>query len=103
MVAGASVAGGEWWLVVVYAGAFLAVYVPVMLAEVETMRALFPNAYDAWAAEVPLFFPRLGRRDRAPRGPGFDRRLYVRYREYRAVLGLAAVFAVLVAKLVFRG
>ena len=30
--------------------AYLIVYVPVMLAEVDTMRALFPGSYDAWAA-----------------------------------------------------
>src|ERR1051325_1353069 len=41
MVAGVSLAGGRWWLVLLVAGAFLFVYVPVMLAEIDTMRALF--------------------------------------------------------------
>jgi protein-S-isoprenylcysteine O-methyltransferase Ste14 len=102
MVAGVSIAGGEWWLVVVAAGAYLAVYLPVMQAEVETMRALFPDTYDAWASEVPLFLPRLVRAGATSRAR-FDGGLYVRYREYRAALGLAAVFAVLVAKIVLRG
>lgn len=99
MVAGASVAGGQWLLVVLIAGAFLLVYVPVMVAEIETMRTLFPEAYDRWAAEVPLFFPRLTPARGAARETRFDRGLYVRYREYRAALGLALVFGVLVAKL----
>jgi protein-S-isoprenylcysteine O-methyltransferase Ste14 len=104
MIAGVSIAGGEWWLVVMAAGAFLAVYVPVMVAEVETMRALFPQSYDEWAAEVPLFVPRLSPARSVSARPGarFDSSLYVRYREYRAALGLVAVLAVLVAKIVFR-
>jgi protein-S-isoprenylcysteine O-methyltransferase Ste14 len=105
MVAGVSIAGGRWWLVILAVGAYVLVYLPVMYAEVETMRALFPDAYDAWATSVPLFVPRLSA---APPVSGahharFDRRLYVRYREYRAALGLVAVLAVLVAKIVLRG
>ena len=103
MVAGAAVAAGRWWLVLLVAGLFLAVYGPVMLAEVDTMRALFPDAYDRWAGEVPLFVPRVLPARSADRKNRFDARLYLRYREYRAALGLAAVLAVLVAKLVMRG
>jgi protein-S-isoprenylcysteine O-methyltransferase Ste14 len=103
MASGAAVAAGRWWLVALVAGLYLAVYVPVMLAEVETMRALFPDAYDRWAAEVPLFFPRPVPARAADRVNRFDARLYLRYREYRAALGLAAVLAVLVAKLVLKG
>ena len=102
MVAGVSLAAGQWWLMAVVAGAFLLVYVPVMLAEIDTMRAHFPDAYDRWAAEVPLFLPRLT--PACPGAPGrFDGRLYLRYREYRAIAGLAAVFGVLIAKVVFKG
>jgi protein-S-isoprenylcysteine O-methyltransferase Ste14 len=110
MVAGISLAAGQWWLMVLVGGAFLLVYVPVMLAEVDTMRALFPEAYDRWAAEVPLLVPRLtpARRGVVAGSPDtararFDGRLYVRHREYRAVAGLVGVLGVLVAKLVLRG
>jgi hypothetical protein len=99
---------------VLVAGAFLLVYVPVMLAEVETMRALFPEAYDRWAAGVPLLVPRLTPwRDGSPTGSPtgsqtgsparFDGRLYVRHREYRAAAGLVGVLVVLVAKVVLKG
>jgi len=105
MVGGVSIAGGRLWLVVLAVGAYLLVYLPVMFAEVETMRALFPDSYDRWAAEVPLFIPRLLA---APSASGatrarFDNRLYIRYREYRAAVGLVAVFAVLAAKLAIQG
>lgn len=103
MVAGAAIAAGRWWLVALVAGLFLLVYVPVMLAEVDTMRALFPEAYDRWASEVPLFFPRPLPARAADRKNRFDARLYLRYREYRAALGLGAVLAVLVVKLVLKG
>jgi protein-S-isoprenylcysteine O-methyltransferase Ste14 len=102
MVAGVALAAGKWWLAVLASAAYLAVYVPVMLAEVDTMRALFPEAYDRWAAGVPLFLPRLtpARLGGAAR---FDGSLYLRHREYRAAAGLAAVLGFLVAKLLLGG
>ena len=106
MVAGVSLAAGQWWLMVLIAGAFLLVYVPVLRAEVETMRALFPDAYDRWAAEVPLLVPRLTPwRDGVAAGAParFDGSLYVRHREYRAAAGLVGVLGVLVVKIVLRG
>jgi protein-S-isoprenylcysteine O-methyltransferase Ste14 len=103
MVAGAAIAAGTWWLVALVVGLFLLVYVPVMLAEVDTMRALFPDQYDQWAAEVPLFLPRPVPWRASDRKNQFDPRLYLRYREYRAAIGVAGVLAVLVAKLMFKG
>ncbi len=101
IVIGASLAGGVWWLAAATAFAYLVVYVPVMLAEVDTMRALFPGSYDGYARTVPLFVPRLtawrGARDGAE--ARFDPSLYVRYREYRAPIGLLAFLAVLAVKM----
>ncbi len=100
LVLGVTVAGGVWWLGVLIASAYLVVYVPVMIAEVETMRTLFPAAYDDWAAEVPLFLPRLSAAEAEGAGSvRFDGSLYLRYREYRAALGLFAVLAILIAKM----
>jgi protein-S-isoprenylcysteine O-methyltransferase Ste14 len=102
MVVGASAAGGVWWLALAAGTAYLLVYVPVMLAEVDTMRALFPGSYDAWAAAVPLFVPRLSPWRGVSRGADsrFDRGLYLRYREYRATLGLLVFLGVLAIKMV---
>lgn len=99
MVAGAAIAGGRWWLGVLFATAYLLIYIPVMLAEIDTMRALFPGDYERWAATVPLFLPRLTPASTAARAARFDGRLYLQYREYRAALGLLAVFAFLVVKM----
>jgi protein-S-isoprenylcysteine O-methyltransferase Ste14 len=100
MAVGCAVAGGNWWLGLLLVGFFLAVYVPVMRAEAAHMHQLFPQAFAEYERRVPLFLPRptpyrLG-------APGrFDGALYLRYREYRALIGLGAVIAVLVLKAVF--
>ena len=101
LVAGVAMAGGVWWLAIAIAAAYLVVYVPVMIAEVETMRTLFPDAYDDWARAVPLFAPRLTPGCSAAAGKvRFDASLYLRYREYRAAIGLLTVFGILAAKMV---
>jgi protein-S-isoprenylcysteine O-methyltransferase Ste14 len=102
IVVGASLAGGVWWLACAAGAAYLLVYVPVMLAEIDTMRALFPEAYDEYARAVPLFLPRLtpARAPGAAEPARFDSRLYLKYREYRAPLGLLAFLAALAVKMV---
>jgi len=81
----------------------------VMLAEAETLRALFPAEYDLYSQSVPLFVPRL-----TPYGATGDRKpartvgrfavsQYMKHREYRAAFGLAAVYALLAAKFLFIG
>jgi len=48
---------------------------------------------------VPLFFPRLTPFRQAEAGPvKFDGKLYLRYREYRAALGLMAAWGLLILK-----
>jgi len=105
LVVGVAVASGTWWLALASGAVFLALYVPVMLAEIDTMRERFPREYDTYAANVPLFFPRLVPfRDEAGRaGKGFDTSLYMKYREYRAAIGLFAIFAFLIGMMYYKG
>ena len=91
-------------------GLYLFIYLPVMFAEADTMRALFPRDYEDYSKQVPLFLPRLtpyreahnrqavsaGNRE----GRGFDSSLYLRHREYRAAFGLLVVYVLLAVKLV---
>lgn len=77
------------WLLLVVVALFALVYGPVMRREAEHVRALHPDAYDAWARAVPMFVPRL-----TPwRGPEntaaapFDSRLYLYHKEWQAGLG----------------
>jgi len=94
-------ASGRWWQFVVLGAAFavlfLGIYLPVMRVESQTLAGKFGGEFDAYARAVPLFLPR----PTAYRGAnetGFDPKLYLRYREYRAALGLLAAFALLVLK-----
>lgn len=97
MVLGCAVAGGSLWLGAALLGLFMLVYVPVIRTEALDMQRLFGADYEAWAAQVPLFWPRAfpwqGRLTR-----GFDSGQYLRHREYRAAAGLALVIGILSLK-----
>ncbi len=100
ITAGFALAGGRFWLAVVLAAFFAAVYLPVMAREEAEMRAAFPSEYAAYAAAVPRFFPTLRRRA-GGHGARFDWRLYWRNREYKALLGYLGALAVLYLRMVW--
>lgn len=99
-------ASGSWWLFLLFAAMFLAlflgIYLPVMRVEAATLAELFGDAYVRYARETPLLFPRLTpyRTDHGPTGAKFDAGLYLRYREYRAALGSLLAWCVLALKAV---
>ena len=99
--------GGAWATLVfggLFAALFLGIYLPVMRVEAATMAELFGDEYSAYARSVPLFFPRLTPYKTATgEGVRFDASLYMRYREYRAALGLLAAWGVLALKAALSG
>lgn len=97
---GFSIAGGVWWLALLFAILFLAVYLPVMRLEAGELTNIFGAEYKAYAEKVPLFFP-LPRRQLKTAETKFDFDLYMRYREYRAAIGLVLAWIILLAKAVF--
>ena len=106
---GIAVSGGALWFVALFGAFYLLIYVPVMLAEAETLKPLFPDEYDHYSKHVPLFLPRLTpyRKPKdsveadGSQARGFDLSRYMRHREYRAAIGTLAVYALLIAKMVF--
>jgi hypothetical protein len=100
-------ASSDWWLLLLlgglFAALFLGIYWPVMRVEAATLAEMFGEEYKAYAEAVPLLFPRP-----TPYRPGdpaaasvkFDPTLYMRYREYRAALGLLVAWCVLWLKAV---
>lgn len=84
-----------------FASLFLGIYLPVMRVEAETLAELFGEEYRRYAEAVPLLFPRL-KPYRTGDGASvkFDPNLYLRYREYRAALGLLLAWGVLALKAV---
>jgi protein-S-isoprenylcysteine O-methyltransferase Ste14 len=94
----ATVASASWWFLVLFVIFFFAVYVPVISAEAENLRRLFPDSYAAYSRTVPLFIPRITPYRGDVRSGEFKASLYMNHREYRAALGFAIVFALLVVK-----
>jgi hypothetical protein len=108
--AGVAIGAGTLWFTVLFMGLYLFIYLPVMFAEADTMRALFPRDYKDYSEQAPLFLPRLTPYRKAngrqafsggnQEGRGFDSSLYLRHREYRAAFGLLVVYVLLTVKLV---
>lgn len=96
---GFTIASGVWWLALLFCALFIGIYLPVMRVEEDDMRQIFGTDFEEYALHVPLFIPRLNAW-RAEDGR-FDRRLYLRYREYRAAIGAAVAIAALAAKAYF--
>src|ERR1051325_6886481 len=87
---GIATSSGAWWFIVVFMALYLLIYVPVMMAEAETLSKLFAAEFPIYSRSVPLFLPRLtpyrvNQAARATAGAGrFAWSQYLRHREYRA-------------------
>jgi len=91
--------GSGWWpLGILFAALFLGIYLPVMRVESGTLAQLFGESYQKYVREVPLFFPRITPYRSGESKMEFDSGLYMRYREYRAALGLFVAWGLLVCK-----
>lgn len=95
---GFAVAARSWWVGAALVVMFFAIYLPVIRSEEAFLRANFPE-FDEYARRVPRMFPRLTPYRSADEGGGFSPRLYMQHREYNALLGAAALLALLVARM----
>lgn len=96
---GFTIASGRIVLALLFAALFLGIYFPVMRVEATTLAELFGEKYDSYKRSVPLFFPRLtAYRSQETAAARFDRSLYLRYREYRAALGLVVAWGLLLIR-----
>jgi len=96
---GFTIASGVWWLAVIFIVLFLGIYLPVMRLEAKELTALFGEEYAEYARRVPLFSPRFKAYQTSIEK--FDMNLYLRYREYRAALGLVFAWSILLVKAIF--
>ena len=97
---GFTIASGVWWLALIFAALFLGIYLPVMRVEMNDLIELFGEDYKEYASRAPLFFPRFTAYKAS--AEKFDMDLYMRYREYRAALGLVFALSILAVKAFFR-
>jgi protein-S-isoprenylcysteine O-methyltransferase Ste14 len=98
MGVGFAVAARSWWVGVILVGMFFAIYLPVIRDEESYLRQKFPE-FEDYARRVPRMFPSIvshSRDGQAAHGFSFD--LYLKHREYNALLGAGAMVAGLIAK-----
>jgi protein-S-isoprenylcysteine O-methyltransferase Ste14 len=101
---GFAIAARSIWILIALLVLLLAIYWPLILAEERYLRANF-SGYDEYAMRVPRLLPVLGRtrNQKLETGNAFSRELYIRHREYRAILGAVVVCAILILKILLRG
>jgi protein-S-isoprenylcysteine O-methyltransferase Ste14 len=96
---GFAVAARSWWVGVLLAVMFFAIYLPVIRDEENFLRQKFPE-FDEYARHVPRMLPRLTPNRGAKDEPsGFSPALYLQHREYNALVGALAVLTALIVKL----
>lgn len=98
MGVGFAIAARSWWVGVILVVMFLAIYLPVIRSEEKFLREKFP-AFDDYALRVPRMFPRFTAGSASDETGGFSFELYLKHREWNAVLGVAAIVGVLILKM----
>lgn len=93
---GVAVAAASVWATAVALLYFAVFYPAVMREEAAFLRARFPPDYDAWAAAVPMFFPRAW--PAGPRASRFEWARVARNREWRTALAIPVMALALYAR-----
>jgi protein-S-isoprenylcysteine O-methyltransferase Ste14 len=95
---GFTLASRSWIIGAMAAAMLIGIYVPVIRSEEKFLRERFPQ-FDDYCRDVPRLWPRWP----AARGTSgaFSADLFWKHREYNAVLGAAAMIAVLVIKILW--
>jgi protein-S-isoprenylcysteine O-methyltransferase Ste14 len=97
VAAGLVIASRTWLLAALFAVVFVLIYLPVIELEEQHLSSLFPN-FAAYSGRVRSLWPTLQPTKSDAR---FRWSLYLRNREYQALLGFLAGEAFLVAKVFF--
>jgi protein-S-isoprenylcysteine O-methyltransferase Ste14 len=94
------IAAHSWWVAAAACVLFLAVYLPMITAEEDYLRATFAD-YPDYAASVPRFALRVTpyRAGALAERPRFSRELYLWHREYNAALCAILMLGALLLKL----
>lgn len=82
------------WAAVFGLAAFTVIYRPALRNEASYVRNIFPEAYDAWAEKVPLFWPKW---TDYPAHGRYSWGLVFKHREHKNALAMLAGIALFVA------
>jgi len=98
---GFAIAALSWWVGVILVAMFFAIYVPVIRDEEVFLRQKFPE-FEEYAQSVPRMLPRLvPYPEKGETSAGFSWNLYLKHREYNALLGVLAMVVALLVKMSF--
>jgi protein-S-isoprenylcysteine O-methyltransferase Ste14 len=97
---GFAMAARSWWVGVALVVMFFAIYLPVIRDEETFLRQTFPE-FDEYARRVPRMWPRFtphsSDEKESPDRSSWD--LYLKHREYKALLGAVGMMAALIVKM----
>jgi protein-S-isoprenylcysteine O-methyltransferase Ste14 len=95
LATGFAVAARSWWVALIAATMFFAIYIPVIRGEESFLRERFPE-FGEYARHVPRLFPRLHPYQSS--ATSFSWSLYWKHRESNAAFGAALMIAAMVVK-----
>jgi len=95
---GFAIAARSWEVGVLLVAMFLAIYVPVIRSEEKFLREKFPE-FEEYARRVPRMLPRMVPARIGDAGGSFSFGLYMKHKEWNALLGAGATCAVLWLKM----
>jgi len=95
---GFAVAARSWWVGVVLVMMFFAIYVPVIRGEEKYLRERFPE-FEEYARRVQRMLPRITPASHGDEGGGFSMELYMKHREWNALLGALGLAVALIVKM----
>lgn len=96
---GFAAASASWVIFIALAALFAAIYIPTIQGEESYLREHFAG-FDAYAAAVPRLLPRLTAAPSTGERGSFSAKLYRHHREYNAAMGVGALYAALLIRLV---
>lgn len=95
---GFAVAARSWLVAVLLVVMFIAIYVPVIRDEEKFLRAKFSD-FDEYARRVPRMLPRITPAHFGDDRGRFSMELYLKHREWNALLGSLLLIGALIAKM----
>ncbi len=95
---GFAVAARSWWVGVLLVVMFFAIYLPVICGEEAYLRQKFPE-FEDYVLRVPRMFPRFVPRSGGNEASTFSMDLYLKHREYNALLGTLLLTGALIVKM----
>lgn len=98
MAMGFALAARNWWIWVSLAILFVLIYVPVIRSEEQFLRSTFPD-FESYAARVRRILPRWSGESLTA---DFSRDLYLKHREYNALIGAVLMILAITIKMLAR-